>query len=268
MSVQYKITLDNIPEADESYSYDNVTLEHTINRPEGLGWKLEYSVKGNYYIYHFWKKGSIIYDYGLQTYFTGKGDDITNQLIGDGSSLRIVTGTTQQDYTQDVEFIADQTYLFGGKASWSGTGSNDAISVHVVASATPVKTQSSGDVILNGDLIEPVSDNSGTHVIDGVKAVVPNNNNSGWWDIVDKTVVPNYNQEGIYDLYKIEKTISRLINHIYIDNNVDGYNELTNDNTWKVAPGHKFRLVAHNNSGNQWTVSFIMYMIRSKTSNI
>lgn len=266
------MTFDKIPDVDSSVDlFDNSEKILPITAPDGYGWSHQESFLGNNSIIHIWKKGTPQFDDGYELYWTGCGDDTTNGIIGGGEDLIIeVSDTDTVDQTIDIEFIADETYLYGGQAMWSGSQLHDSISLVVVAKATPIATGGDLSLTVTDNKIQYVGVGNGTHYFTGTPVFVENKSGTGLWNLDTSGASPSAvpaSGDGGYDMFDIEKTVSRLLNKIPTSPNNDGYVAIAGHTAWKIFHGYKFRFIAHVQPSNPhtWSCSLFLHMFRRNT---
>lgn len=270
MPAKTKLTFDKIPDVDSSPDlFDGSEKTYEITRPDGNGWKHEDSFLGNNSIISVWKKGTPDFDDGYELYWTGAGDDIVTNQIGEGSEILIqVSNTDEVDKYVDIEFIPDETYLYGGQAMWSGTQLHDSISLVVVAKANVFATLGNDDLILDNGRAKYVGVGNGTHSFTDIPILIDNKEGLGYWNYdIESGLMPAVNGDGKYDIIDSEKTVARLINKVPTSPNTDSYVEIASVNAWKILYGYKFRFIAHVNASNKhaWSCSLFLSMFRKST---
>lgn len=266
MAVKTKITMQQLPKADLAPQFfEESDKEFILQSPNGNGWQLQYSFLGNNVIYHVWKKGKPTFDFGYENYYTGKGDDIENEIIGAGQPMEIETVASEAESYIDVEFLPNDTYLQGGEAMWRDSQHGDAISIVVISKANILSTEGTDLYLsLDGNRIKEDLQNP-THKFINPPVLVDNKSQQGYWDFDGSNIIANNAGQGRFDILTIEKTVARLVNYVPVSPNSNGYVELETENAWKIQPGYKFRFIAHNNSGTQWKCNFFLHMFREST---
>lgn len=265
MAIKRKITAQPIPDVDASPDYKDQDRVFDALAPEGVGWKLENSFRGEYNIFHVWKKGDINYDDGMENYWTSKGDDLINGTVGDGQKFSISMGTGETTKSVEGSFLPYESFIYGGTIFWEGDSNKKTVTLDVVATAASLTTGDSVIVESGTNKVVPKSDNSGTNALDGIPTLVDSKTSTGWWDFIDNELVPNFNMEGSFDIYTVDKTVARLLNDFDLMPKVSGESCIKADNAWKVFPGYKFKLIANNIEDGNWDVSLVFHMIKRKT---
>ena len=268
MALQYGITLTELAEADSDITQLDSTVVPTLTPPDNeQSWKLQYSLRGEYKMYHFWVNGSRENGGGVETYWTGREDAIGD--IGMGSPLVLTTQVGQPIATKTI--MLDHRYpvsIYGGQACWQNAGNltdNNAICIEVLASATQLQTAANLDLALDGEKIYYAGAGAGTHGFAATPTLVENYDKTGYWNYVDGNVLPAAG-DGEYDMYTADKTVSRFINHIVVFGDNPIYKEIQSSNTWTIPPvGYSIVIKLHNNSDTVWSAAFILNLIRKST---
>ena len=263
MAIKRIITAQEIPEVDTSPDLRNSDRELEAIAPNGIGWKLENSFRGEYNIFHVWKQGDVNYDSGFENYWSSKTDDVANNTIGDGSKFSLSLTTSDNEKTVEGKFIPYDSYIYGGTIFWEGDTSDKTVSLDVIAEAT---TLVSGDLVTvdGNNKVVPSETQTGTHDID-TATLVDNKSLTGWWDYTDHQLTPNYSQEGQFDLYNIDVTVARLLNEIDLMPATSGHNDIKSNNAWRVFPGYKFKFIAKNPDNGTWKTTLVFHMIKRQT---
>lgn len=263
MAIKRIITAQELPEVDTSPDLNDSDRTFETAQPEGDGWKLENSFRGEYNIFHVWKKGDINYDSGFENYWSSKADDLTTGDIGTGTKFTLSLGSSDTEKSVEGKFIPYESYIYGGSVFWEGDSSEKSISLEVIAEAS---TLTSGDTVTvdGNDKIVPNDTQTGTH--DVISAtLVDNKSHNGWWDYINEQLVPNMAQEGKFDLYNTDKLVAVLLNEIDLIPSTSGQNDIKSDNAWRVFPGYKFKFVAKNPENGTWKTTLVFHMIKKKT---
>lgn len=265
MAIKRKITAQPLPIVDTSPDYKDEDRVFDAVSPEGVGWKLENSFRGEYNLFHVWKQGDVTYDDGFENYWSSKGDDLINGTVGIGSKFYI--SMTTEDTTKSIEgaFLPYESYIYGGTVFWEGDNNKKTVSLDVVASASTLSSGSTVTVESGTNKIIPSSDNTGTNSLGSTVTLVDNKEMTGWWDFVDHQLQPNITQTGSFDLYTVDVTVARLLNDLDLMPKASGQNWIKAQNAWRVFPGYKFKLIANNIDNGNWDVSLVFHMIKRKT---
>lgn len=265
MAIKRKITAQEVPDVDVSPDYKNKSRIFDAASPDGVGWKLENSFRGEYNIFHVWKKGDVDYDDGLENYWTSKGDNLDNGTVGDGEKFSITMNTGDTTKSVEGSFLPYESFIYGGTICWEGSNNKKTVSLDVVATAANTTIGSTVTIESGTNKVIPSPTNSGTHDIDGIPTLVDNKTLTGWWDFIDNELVPNVNQSGKFDIYTVDKTVARLLNDFDLIPKSSGDNCIKSPNAWKVFPGYKFKLIANNITDGEWDLSLVFHMIKRKT---
>jgi len=270
MPVTTKLTFSEVPKVDTSVDYfDSSDKEIIVDKPNGVGWKHENSFLGNNSVIHVWKKGVPDFDEGYELYWTGYGDDVTNGIIGEGQEIFInISDTDTTDQSVEFEFIAQDTFLYGGHAVWSGTQIKDSFSLLVIAKENVFVTTGDQDLTIGNDgRAIYVGTGNGTHSFSDTPVITENKTGTGYWNCDFETgLQPATNGDGFYDILNYEKTVARIINKVHTIG-ADGTFDITAENSWNILHGYKFRLVAHVDSNNPhaWQCGLSLSMFRRST---
>jgi hypothetical protein len=267
MAIEYKITLSDVPLSDYDASYySDVTVPEVIP-PDGAGWTLEYSVRGESKLYHFWTRGTTIFHEGLENYWTGAADNVATGELGTGVPLEITVQPGQTEYSLDAEFdLSVPTWVWGGQAAWVDAGIGDYASAEFVAKASVLQTTANKDLAIDGDKVVYVGLGAGTHGFAQTPVLVPNQSATGKWNYdVDTNTVTPATDNGKYDIFVTEQVVSRFVNKVMLLGNSNGYKEFASQTGWKIPPGYFVRFSAYNNSQTTWTIAFLLNLIRERT---
>lgn len=263
MAIKRKMTAQEIPQVDTSPSYNESEREFNISCPDGIGWTLERSFRGEYNIFHVWKRGDTDYDSDYENCWSSMSDDVVNNIVGGGNKFSISITDTETEKSVDGTFIPFETFIHGGSVFWEGDSSPKSISLEVVANATETVSGTMSDIDVDGK-IYPVSDNLGNYDIGANFTLVDNKNHTGHWDFIDYQLQPNLTQTGKYDLYNKEVIVARLINSFDLLPASSGEKTISSGNAWKVFPNYNFRFKVHDNNSN-CKVTLMFHMIKRKT---
>lgn len=139
-------------------------------------------------------------------------------------------------HSVDAEFIPGESFIYGGKANWKGSGDGDSISVAVVAQATALTDQGSDLPLVVDSNTGKISwvGSEGTHNFAGIPTVVESIENDGNWVLVNGELQPNFTGDGKLDLYDKDMTVAKFINNIFIDTESCSYTVVESDNAWKI----------------------------------
>lgn len=268
MSKDYRITLTNLAVADTDITQaENGTtppLEAPINGP----WKLEYSIRGDYKMYHFWSRGEHdLYD-GAETYWTGRADNASTGEIGTGDYLKINVTSTDTTVVKDVYLNTDvPTWLTGGEAVW--WDADGYITVSIVGKGTATQQAVNLDLVVEGDYIyfSATGPGTGTDGFAEQPTLFENHTGTGGWNYdIDNGLTPSLDRSGKYDIRTIEKEESRFINGIHIHGTNSVYKEFHhNREGWKIPPGYFIRLTAENPNAATWHLDFMLNLVRERT---
>lgn len=265
MAIENRITFQKLPKVEQSSNYDNESRESQIPYPDGSGWRLAYSIRGEFNICHVWKKGGIQYDRGYENTWTSKGDNISTNQIGQGQTMVITNEVDLPEKQVDIEFLPASTYMHGGAVSWQDASVQDSISVEVIALATDIIAGGNLSVTIVDNKIVPTERGAGTHEIAGMPTVVDSKGNTGYWNFSNGSLLEAPNQDGNVDLYTVDMAVACLVNNLPTVPTTSYGQNIKSENAWKVLPGYKFRFKTHNVSNTTWTATLSLAMFRKQT---
>jgi len=263
MPIKRKITAQELPMVDTSPSYKNEAREFLIDAPDGSGWSLEHSFRGEYNIFHVWKKGDTNYDNDYENCWSSVADDIDNDVVGGGAKFTIDILSAESEKSIEGAFLPFETFIHGGSLFWEGDNSPKSVTLEVVGAPTDLVSGTTVDVDNDGKIFF-VGQSNGNYDLGTNVCIIDNKTNSGHWDYIDYQLLPNMNNEGKYDLYNKEIVVAKLINSFDLLPSSHGSKTIESGNAWKVLPHYKFRLRVHDNSSN-CKVSLMFHMIKRKT---
>lgn len=163
-------------------------------------------------------------------YFTTKGDDMTNHILGEGEDLNfwIAPG---QSMTKDIQFLED-TYIKDGQVHYWNVEDLSFLDMVVVCPA-------------------------------GVPFPAPDHN--GNYDLVGATWTPNGTNTGAYFILGTETVIFRFVNK-YPLTKFDGFGYIESPEPQLFPTPYKFRItVFNNNTTDNLRASVVINMYRKHT---
>lgn len=203
------------------------------------------------------------------TVWTGAGDDFENELRSGpkGQPIAAEVQSDQDEVYIDVDFFtaSEPVYIHTGCFSWENAGWGDAVSLDVVAKATPLVEVSGGPLVVDPDYrIRYVGNGNGTHQFSGTPVFVPNVSGQGWWNLEDYTPVPA-DGTGAYDFYPIEVTVLRFLNKLPLYGSSYVPCCLVSYDSEPIPPNYKIRITLHNRSKSNWRFWGFMTIFRLLT---
>jgi len=259
MAVTNRITMLPFPDADTALEYYNSSEKFfDLEPPEGYGWRLENSFIGNNVIYFHWKKGSMLFDGGLNHYWTGYGDNLTTSTYGDGNRMVINNTTGIISSYVDVEFIHTDTYMYGGTVTVDNSDFGNEITMEYYAKETTLETSTSGTVIIDNGKVLP-SDNGTHNIVDF--GLVPDDN--GDWDYDENGLVASVN--GKFSLYTFNVLLVRPVNGLPITGLNGTEQSIISNNVIDLLYGSFLRIKTKNNTDTNWNAYIYVHLLRKNT---
>lgn len=163
-------------------------------------------------------------------YFSTRGDDMTNHVIGEGEELTFLV-PAGQTVQKDLQFLED-LYIKDGQVHYWGVEDYSHLDMTVVCPA-------------------------------GIPFQAPALN--GNYDLVGTTWTPNANNTGAYFILQTETTIFRFVNH-YPLTKFDGFGYIESPEPQLFPTPYKFRIsVTNNNTTDNLRAAVLITMYRKHT---
>ena len=204
--------------------------------------------------------------------WTGAGDDIGGNGIGEGPLLHFDCATGTPETTIEVRFLPNEgrVWIHEGYLKFTDAGIGDHVSATVMGEATPLQQAANLDLIIEDNWIKyaPGGPGTGTHGFGGTPVIVPRTfSKDGDWDYdaVQQTLLPNATQTGNAKLSDIERTVHRYINKIPCYGTCSNYFTMSSDETTELPAGYYLKITAYNVSDTNWNASVIMEIYRERT---
>jgi len=210
----------------------------------------------------------------FNTVWSGAGDDMTVPTIGGGPLLLVQTQVGVPKVSQDIEFHPNfgDVYLHEGYVMWQNAGWGDCIDVEVIAKPTPLQTVSALDYELvnvttgvNKIIAASGGPGTGTHGLNGTPVFVPNETQTGYWNLINGVPSFSSTQTGLYDWYDVEIPVNRFINRVPLFGTSSNYIMLQSADSVLMPPGYVLRITTFNNSDTIWKAWMFMTIYREKT---
>lgn len=170
---------------------------------------------------------------GTFLYFTGKGDDIANNLVGKGSRLIIENLNGDTTAFMECSFI-DDVFLKDGMAFWEGAVFGDSVDMEIVLpSGTPMPAEGA---------------NGNADVVDG----------NGTISYITASQSPDVTWTGNYFLFPMDYVVHRFVNEFPLNGNNNIGTILESSDTAEIENIFKFKITIHSPSQNMALKLYIM----------
>lgn len=229
---------------------------------------------------------------GLYVYWTGRGDNFDNGYVGNGEPIilshRVGESKSQIKYI-DFMCLDNKTQMHEGTIVWTGAQMGDSGSCSMVTSVMPtepgentnfnlhdgyliVPATGDGTLQVTGDMtnIDPRLGCFVEMVPDEVGEVTPAFWNADFNPTTMKfeNITPAPNGDGQYNLFAVEVTVSRFVNHL----NLLGEGVVTLHSNDSDEMTHGMRLLHHINTSeldgiddHDWQFSVCLTLQRDRT---
>lgn len=162
---------------------------------------------------------------GTFLYFTGRGDDIANNLVGKGAKLIIENPTGDTTASMECRFI-DDVFLKDGIAFWENAVFGDSVDMEIVLpSGIPMRAE---EVNGNADVIDE----------------------NGTISYITASQTPDDTWTGNYFMFPFDYTVHRFVNEFPLigSNNIGTI--LESSDTAEIQKIFKFKITMNSPSGN------------------
>ncbi len=200
--------------------------------------------------------------------WTGAGDDMVNNLIGDGDLLQfnLVPGIPSQSIRAQFLPQHGRVWIHQGYIKFQDGGLGDYLEATVVAIATPIQTAAYLNLEIVGEWLVPSA--NGTHgFADPSKiSLIPRTfSKDGYWDFDGTNLTPNLTGTGEYHISHIDQVIHRYVNKVPTRGICENYIPLTSHDTSEIPTNYCLELTAHNVSNTSWWADIILEIYRERT---
>lgn len=219
---------------------------------------------------------------GSETFavWSGCGDDITKAGTADslfnGEILTFNMDYKPQgphDVIKDVWFdpYHGKVWIHEAYLKFEGGGVPDCFDAYIMAPGTPVQNMANLDLLVDDDgyiTYSPGGPGTGTHGFAGVPSLLPRSfSKDGDWDFDGTNLLPNFEGTGEYRININEMAIHRYFINIPLMGSSTTYFTMSSDETATLRNdlGHFIRIVVHNRSNSDWSMSCIMEIFRERT---
>lgn len=228
---------------------------------------------------------------GYFVYWTGRGDDVTNNIVGKGESLllyhKIGDPTTQTKYI-DFHTIDNPTQIREGVINWCKCWPGDNGSCSIVTSVMPtepgvntnfklyggyliVPAAGDGDIRVTGDMSNTDA-SQGCLVKVGI-SYETNSQDPGFWNAeydeftnTFTNITPAPYGDGEYNMFATEIEVVRFVNNAYLIDS--GTQRLASDDADFLDHGFRLKLKTETSpdvEDHDWSLSVILTLQREKT---
>lgn len=261
------LTADHVAQPVEAAK--NPVLMHEINTETGLVEPVQFSSsEGRSRVLASTKPvlpGKILY-----FYWAGVSDDVSDPAkVGVGNGNPVLIDVEVGDATKKVDLYfgnyshGELVYIAGGAFQWENTTFGDAISMIVMAAATPTQQSVNLDYNVDGDnRLIATTPGTGTHGLAGTPVFVPHYCNKGYWNLTaDFQAEFRPGGDGMFDWYTVEREAARFVNQLPLFGTETKGLQLSSPETSQLPAGYFLRICCHNGTGTAWklTGSVMLY---------
>jgi len=259
----------------EIIAQDLVVTNHVVQIPDVSLLSLPISSLGDQLAVHQSTKPKVP---GKEFYlqWTGAGDDVVNDLIGDGDLLSFTMTSATPTVTKDIKFSTNfgEVYIHEGYAKWHhdisvDAGLGDHMSAMVMAEASALQQVAALDYVVEDDWVKYSTGGpgTGTHGLAATPVLIPRTfSKDGDWDYDGVSLTPNFTSTGGYKISSIMRTVHRYMNKIPMSGASGSYTRLTSSETAFLPPGYFIRIIAYNISLSDWNCAFMFEVYRERTA--
>ncbi len=170
---------------------------------------------------------------GTYLYFTGKGDDLANGTIGNGSKLIIENPNGDTEAFMECAFI-DNVFLKDGTAFWENAVFGDSVDMEIVLPAN--QPMSANEVNGNADIIDE----------------------NGTISYITASQAPDETWVGNYFLFPMDYVVNRFVNSFPLNGSNNIGTILESSDTAEISKIFKFRIAMHSPTGNMALKLYVM----------
>ncbi len=170
---------------------------------------------------------------GTYLYFTGKGDDVANGLVGKGSKLILENPSGDTTSFMECAFI-DDLFLKDGMAFWENAVFGDSVSMEIVLPA--------------GQPMPAEAMNGNADVVD----------ENGTISYITASQAPDETWVGNYFLFPMDYVVHRFVNEFPLNGSNNIGTVLESSDTAEIAKIFKFKITMNSPSGNMALKLYVM----------
>lgn len=179
---------------------------------------------------------------GTFLYFTGKGDDLANGIVGKGNRLIIENLNGDTELFMECSFL-DNVFLKDGMAFWENAVFGDSVDMEIVLPANlPMPAEGS---------------NGNAGVID----------EQGTISYITASQTPDETWVGDFFLFPMDYVVHRFVNEFPLNGSNNIGTILESSDTAEIEKIFKFRITMHSPSGNMALKLYVMLeLYRERTT--
>jgi len=179
---------------------------------------------------------------GTFLYFTGKGDDIANGLVGKGTDMSLINSAGEAVMSVECSFL-DDVFLKDGMAFWEGAVFGDTVDMEIVLPAnTPMPS-------------EDETGNAG--IIDA----------QGTISYITASPTPDETWTGAYYLFPMDYVAHRFVNSFPMNGTNNVGTVLESSDTAEIENIFKFRITVNSSTSNPALKVFtVLELYRTRTT--
>ena len=207
--------------------------------------------------------------------WTGAGDDLTDLEggIGNGELLNVQSEVGVPMKYVDIKFnpAYGRVWIHEAYVRFTGGGIGDHMCAEIVATGVPLQQFANLDLIVVDDFIKysPSGPGTGTHGFasaDSITLIERTFSKDGDWDYIGTGLVPNFYGLGDYKMSTVDTVVNRFVNKLPCYGDCTTYFSMSSDETSELRPNYYARMVVHNVSNTDWSLSAILEMYRVTTT--
>jgi len=209
-------------------------------------------------------------DSSVYAVWTGAGDDIINEKIGEGDLLEFDMVPGVATVSKSINFLSScgRVWIHEGYLKFNNGGIGDCISACVVAPPTALQTTVNLDLILDVNDIKysPSGAGTGTHGFAATPVLIPRTyTKDGDWDYDGTNLTPNMAGTGLYKIKNVKTNLHKYINRIPCKGTASNYFTMSSNETTELRQPYYLELICHNQSNSTWSASVLIEIYRQKT---